>query len=398
MNNKLKHEILSLLEILECANVNNDIQENMKEEKGAILEKGNISNNSYENILPFVIFFLALFLFFKIIEPMITIFLSSILLTYMFYPLYKKIRKRISNQFISIILTILIIVIVFSLPFSYVVSQVTEQSFQFYNSLSSNIARGTIFGLGCISADSEICALINNIEEVSTRTLSKIGFDKDLQKLLPLLQETMTRYLIEIPLAILNGGFILFISYFLFKDGETIVQKIENMLPIRKKTMEKLVDQFEKVTYAVVFGQLFIAISQGVLATIGFYIFGVPLPIFLGVLTAFCALVPVVGTSIVWVPTSLYMILIGYFTQNYSVLSRGVWLFVYGLLVISTMDNILRIKIMQSRADVHPIITIVGVVGGVNLFGVAGLFLGPILLPLIVTYFETFKERFERIE
>ena len=378
--------------------MNNDMTKKMENEKEIVSEKENISNNSYENIVPFVIFFLALFLFFKIIEPMITIFLSSILITYMFYPLYKKIRKRIPNQFLSIILTILVIVIVFSLPFSYIVSQVTQQSFEFYNSLSNNIARGTIFGLGCVSADSDICALINNIEEVSTRTLSKIGFDKNLQKLLPLFQETVTRYLIEIPLAILNGGFILFISYFLFKDGETMARKIEDILPIRKRTMEKLVDQFEKVTYAVVFGQLFIAGSQAFLATIGFYIFGVPLPIFLGVLTAFCALIPVVGTSIVWVPTSLYMILIGYFTQNYNVLSKGVWLFIYGLLVITTMDNILRIKIMDSRAGIHPIITIVGVVGGVNLFGVAGLFLGPILLPLIVTYFETFKERFERFE
>jgi predicted PurR-regulated permease PerM len=285
--------------------------------------------------------------------------------------------------------------VVFSLPFSYIVVQVTQQSFEFYNSLSSNIAKGTIFGLGCSSADSMVCSLINDIEEFSTRSLSKIGFDKKLQEFLPLLQDIVTRYLIEIPLAILNGGFILFISYFLFKDGEQIIQKMAAWLPIRKIAFKKLVDQFERVTYAVVFGQLFVAFSQGFFAIIGFYIFGVPLPIFLGVLTAFCSLIPAVGTAIIWVPASLYMIMIGYFTQNYIILSKGIWLFVYGTLIISTIDNILRIKIMQSRADVHPIITIVGVIGGVNLFGVMGLFLGPILLPLIITYFETFRERFE---
>ena len=102
-----------------------------------------------------------------------------------------------------------------------------------------------------------------------------------------------------------------------------------------------------------------------------------------------------VGTAIIWVPASLYMILIGYFTQNYVILSKGIWLFSYGVLVISTIDNISRIKIMESHADVHPIITIAGVIGGVNLFGVMGLFIGPILLPLIVIYFETFRERFE---
>ena len=354
-----------------------------------------ILNNQYEKTVPFVIFLLALLLFFKILEPMITIFLSSILITYMFYPLYKKVRKRISNQSISIILTIVVIVIILLLPFSYIVFEVTQEGFEFYNSLSSNLEKGALFGFGCTSADSKICSLINNIEKISAQSLSKIGFDKHLQKLLPRLEEILTNYLIEIPLAILTGGFILFISYFLFEDGEKIIQKIVGWLPIRKKTIKKLMDQFEKVTYAVVFGQLFVALAQGVAAVIGFYVFGVPLPFFLGVLTAFFALIPAVGTAIIWVPVSLYMVLTGYFTNDYIILSKGVGLFVYGVLVISTIDNILRVKIVQAKADVHPLLVIAGVIGGVNLFGVIGLFLGPILLPLLITYFETFRERFE---
>jgi predicted PurR-regulated permease PerM len=364
------------------------------EEKTGSEEESNL-NNQYEKIVPFVIFLLALFLFFKIIEPMITIFLSSILLTYMFYPLYKKVRKRISNQFISIILTILVIGIVLLLPFSYVVLEVTQQSLEFYNSLSNNIAKGALFGIGCTSADSKICSLINNIEKFSAQSLSRVGFDKQIQKLLPRLEEILTNYLIEIPLAILNGGFILFISYFLFMDGDKMIKKIVGWLPIRKKTIQKLMDQFEKVTYAVVFGQLFVALAQGFVAVIGFYIFGVPLPIFWGVLTAFFALIPAVGTTIIWVPASFYLVLSGYLTQDYITIAKGVGLFVYGVLIISTIDNILRIKIIEAKADVHPIIIIAGVIGGVNLFGVIGLFLGPILLPLLLTYFETFRERFE---
>lgn len=364
-----------------------------EEEKGS--EEESISNNQFEKIVPFVIFLLALFLFFKIIEPMITIFLSSILITYLSYPLYKKIRKRISNKFLSIILTILVIVIVLLLPFSYLVFEVTQQSFEFYNSLSSNIAKGSLFGIGCTSADSKICSLINNIEKFSAKSLSKIGFDKQLQKILPRLEEILTNYFIEIPLAILNGGFILFISYFLFNDGEKIIQKIVGWVPIRKKAIKKLIDKFEKVTYAVVFGQLFVAMALGFVAIIGFYIFGIPFPIFWGVMTAFFSLIPPVGTAIIWVPASFYLVLSGYLTEDYITLSKGVGLFVYGLLIISTIDNILRLKIIQAKADVQPIILIAGVIGGVNLFGVIGLFLGPIILPLLLTYFETFRERFE---
>jgi len=358
-------------------------------------EEESILDNQYEKIVPFVLFLLALFLFFKLVEPVITIFLSSILLTYMFYPLYKRVRKRIGHQSISIILTILVIVIVLLIPLSYVVSEITLQSFEFYNSFSGNIAKGALFGFGCTSADSKICSILNNIEKFSSESLSKIGFDKQLQKLLPRMEDTLTNYLIGIPLAILDGGLILFISYFLFKDWEKIRQQTVKLLPIRKKTVQKLMDQFEKITYAVVFAELFVALAQGVTAVIGFYVFGVPLPLFLGVLTAFFALIPAVGTAIIWVPISLYLVLIGYLTQDHILMTKGVGLFVYGTLVISTIDNILRVKIIQAKAEVHPLIVITGVIGGVNLFGVVGLFLGPILLPLLITYFETFKERFD---
>jgi predicted PurR-regulated permease PerM len=364
-------------------------------ENETIAKEKNVSNSSYEKVVPFIIFILALFLFFKIIEPMITILLSSILLTYIFYPLYKKIMERVSNSSISAILTILIIVIVISIPFFYIAIQVTQQGSEFYNSLSNNVANGTIFGLECADTGPKICHVINDIERLSMRNLPNIGFNKDILTFLPLLQEIATIYIVEIPIIIINGGFILFISFFLFKDGKKAVQEIADWLPIRKETFEKLVDQFEKVTYAVVFGQLFIALSQGILATIGFYIFGVKLPIFLGVLTTLCSLIPTVGAAIIWIPTSLYMILIGYITQNYVVLSNGIWLFAYGIFAISIIDNILRIKIMEKKADVHPIITILGVIGGVNLFGIMGLFLGPILLPLLMTYFQTFRERFK---
>lgn len=361
----------------------------IEEEIGYEEESG--ANNQYEKIVPSVIFLLAIFLFFKIIQPVITIFLSSILITYLFYPLYKRIRRRISNQSISIILTMLVIVIILLLPFSYVISEVTQQSFEFYNSLSNNIAKGALLGIGCTSADSKICSLINYIERFSAQSLSTMGFDKQLQKLLPRLQDILTEYFIEIPLAILNGGFILFISYFLFKDGEKIIQKIVDWLPIRKNIIKKLLDQSEKVTHAVVFGQLFVALVQGFVGIIGFYIFGIPLPIFWGVMMAFSSLIPPVGTAIIWVPASLYMVLTGYLTNDYTILSKGIGLLVYGVLIISTIDNILRIKIM-TRANIHPLIAIAGVIGGVNLFGAIGLFLGPILLPLLITYFETFRE------
>lgn len=348
----------------------------------------------HSHIVHFIIFVLAVFLFFKIIEPLITIFLTSIIITYVSFPLYKYFKKRITSKFFSIISTIAIVALVLLLPFSYLVFQITQQTFDFYKSLSGNIAQGTLLGFTCEREDSKVCLIINNMEKFSATSLSELGFDKYLQKGLARLVEITTNYLVRIPQAILGTGLALFISYFLFRDGEKIMQKFVKWLPFRENTVSRLINQFKKITYTIVFAQLFVAIAQGVVGMVGFYIFGVPLPIFWGVIMAFFALVPTVGTALVWVPASLFLVLSGYLTQNYIMLVKGIGLFVYGILVISTIDNILRVKIIHAKAEVHPLIVIAGVIGGINLFGIMGLFLGPILTSMLIIYFESFKERF----
>jgi predicted PurR-regulated permease PerM len=149
-------------------------------------------------------------------------------------------------------------------------------------------------------------------------------------------------------------GFVLLISYFLFKDGENIKQKIVGWLPIRRKTGKKLIDQFEKVTYAVVYGQLFVALAQGFIGINGFYVFGVPFPFFWGVMMAFFSMVPPVGTAVFGRLLLCNMVLTGYLTNDYITLSKGIGLFVYGLLIITTIDEFLRIKIIQAKAECAP--------------------------------------------
>lgn len=163
---------------------------------------------------------------------------------------------------------------------------------------------------------------------------------------------------------------------------------------MRKKTIKRLIAEFENIAHTVIYAQLFVALIQGIIGTIGFYLFGVPFPIILGLLLAFCALIPTIGTAIIWVPAASFLILSGYFSHNYWVLGKGIGLFLYGLLIVSTIDNILLAKIVHEKAQVNQIIIIIGVIGGAAMFGVIGIFIGPIILPLLLTYFETFKERY----
>lgn len=350
--------------------------------------------NQYQRIVPFIVFILALVLLFLLVRPMITILLGSILLAYISFPLYKRINKKIPKKFPSIILSLFIISVIILTPFTFLTIEVAQQGFSFYNSLSNNIAKGALFGFGCTSADSKVCSFINHIEKISVDSLSKFGLDKQIQKILPALEEKLTNFILSIPLIIAQIFLALVIAYFILKDWENILKKAVYFLPMRKKTIDKLLKQFKEIAHTVIYAQLFVALVQGTLATIGFYIFGVPLPVFFGVLVAFCSLIPTIGTAIIWVPVSLLMALSGYLSHDYGMLGRGIGLFFYCLIIISVIDNFLLARIVHSKTHVNQIFVIVGVIGGASLFGVVGIFIGPILLPLLVTYFKTFKERF----
>ena len=325
---------------------------------------------------------------------MITIMLSSILLAYITFPLYNRIIKKVSNKSLSIILSLLIIVLIVLIPFAFLAFETTREGYQFYDSLSSKISKGALFGFGCTSEDSEVCSLLNRVERFSLERLSMFGFDKQLEKLMPVFEEKITKFILSIPIVIAQIFLTLVISYFVLKEWESILKKVVDLLPIRAKTIKRLTEDFGNITHTVIYAQLFVAVAQGIVGAIGFYIFGVPFPIVLGVMMAFCALIPTAGTAIIWIPASMFLILSGHFSHDNWVLGKGICLFLYGLLIISTIDNILFAKIVQAKAKVNQIIVIIGVIGGASMFGVVGIFIGPILLPLLITYFQTFKERF----
>jgi predicted PurR-regulated permease PerM len=351
-------------------------------------------HDEYQKIVPFILFALALILLFKLIQPLITIILSATLLAYITHPLSNKILKKVKNKTTAIILALLIISLIILIPFSFLIFEITKQGNYFHDSISHKIEGGELFGFGCTSADSKVCELLNQAEQFSKEKLSTFGLDNQIEKMLPVMQEKIINFILSMPILVAEIFITLVITFFILKDWRNIVKKISNILPMRTKTKKRLIHEFGKITHTVIYAQLFVAMVQGIIGMIGFFIFGIPFPIILGAAMAFCALIPTIGTALIWLPASAYLIMMGYFYGDYIIMFKGIGLFFYGLLIISTIDNVLLAKIVHEKAKVNQIVVIIGVIGGAALFGIAGLFIGPTLLPLLLTYFETFKERF----
>jgi predicted PurR-regulated permease PerM len=173
---------------------------------------------------------------------------------------------------------------------------------------------------------------------------------------------------------------MLFVLFFVLRDGPALAQRVVRMLPIEERMRGRLWQHLKEVTRAVFMGIGVTALVQGALVGVGFWIAGLPSALVFGVLAALFALVPLVGTVIVWGPGALYLASQG----DYG---HAIFLTLWGTIAVGMVDNFLRPLLISGRAEVPTLAVFIGVMGGLQAFGFIGLFVGPIVLGLLVALF-----------
>jgi predicted PurR-regulated permease PerM len=173
---------------------------------------------------------------------------------------------------------------------------------------------------------------------------------------------------------------MLFVLFFVLRDGPVLAQRVVRMLPIEERMRGRLWQHLKEVTRAVFMGIGVTALVQGALVGVGFWISGLPSALVFGVLAALFALVPLVGTVIVWGPGALYLASQG----DYG---HAIFLTLWGTIAVGMVDNFLRPLLISGRAEVPTLAVFIGVMGGLQAFGFIGLFVGPIVLGLLVALF-----------
>lgn len=177
---------------------------------------------------------------------------------------------------------------------------------------------------------------------------------------------------------LLLGIFITIIStYYLFVDGDKAASFVSEITPLTKSQQSSIYNTFEGMCRAVVIGTIATAAIQGLLIGFGFLIFGVPQALLFTIVAAFMAMVPFVGASPVWIGGAIYL-LIDHHTFS------GIGLAIFGIL-ISLMDNIIKPWIMSGKSNLHPLLVLISVIGGIGAFGLTGVFLGPVLMGVFVS-------------
>lgn len=188
-----------------------------------------------------------------------------------------------------------------------------------------------------------------------------------------------------------NIAMMYFMMYYMLTNIERITQATNNYLPFGQENIRLLAQELKSMTVSNSIGVPLVAVAQGIAAGVGYSVFGLPDPIFWAVITAFVSILPVIGTTMVWAPAALYL-------MAGSSLMMGIGLLVYGGLVIINIDNLARLFIQKQFADVHPAITIFGVIIGLNLFGLPGLIFGPLMLSYFVMFIKMYRRLYVQTE
>ena len=346
---------------------------------------------TYPKIVYWTLFIILLIASLIVIWPFFYVVIGGMILAYIFYPIYKRVLKKIKKDWIAALVTSLLIILVFSVLAVLVVNLFANEAYVTYILLKQNLATVTTSQITCGESGIK-CSVINYFSKIVGDSHVSLYINNALAKAATYMIDKATNFIISIPTLALDLFIMLFIMYYTFKDGEKLVKKVWLILPLKKDHQAKIGKRVEEIINSTIYGSIVVSLIQGVVAVIGYYIFGLHSPLILGIATAFAALLPSIGTALIWLPASLVLIIDGLSSTSTTTVFNGIGLLIYGLLIISTIDNLVKPKLIGNRAELHPAFVLLGVFGGLITFGFIGLVLGPLLLALFVTFVEIYEE------
>ena len=350
----------------------------------------------------FAAFFFAVFLFLlSQLYALFAIFLKpliwTVILVLTFYPVFEVFLQwlggRRSAAALGMTLFIMLLVIV---PLSFFSSLLTTQMFELYEGMKNAAESGQLQHLLSSWQDTTLGQLW---QKWSPRIATK--FDLDLPHLLLTAANNTSQYIVaHVPdvaknllVLLLNAAIVSFSLFFLFRDGEEFFHVFRDLIPMETRHKEAIFHQFYETVSAVVQGMVVTAVVQGVLAWIGFSVVALfsvvslPYSFFLGCASAVASVQPLGGAAAVWLPVAMYVGLSGSWPW-------AIGLIVYGSVVISGIDNVIKPLIIGERTKLPTLFLFFGILGGLQAYGFLGVFLGPVVLATIMAFVKIYRETY----
>jgi predicted PurR-regulated permease PerM len=322
---------------------------------------------------------IALYLCWLMLRPFLGVLAWAVVLVIVFYPVHRQLGTRIKHRSLRALLSCLLVVLVVVLPLTVLTVAVGQELAKVVPSLPSAAEMASrqtpLLGRASEWLHDRFGVDTLRMQEFLLQQVRNVG-----ERLLGASFNLMG----NIVSSIVKAFFVIFTMYYLFRDGDKIVARLPDALPLRREQSETIILRTQQVVSASVYGVVTIAGLQGLLGGLAFWILGIPSPVLWAVLMAFVCMIPVAGSFLVWLPLAIYLMVTGHWT-------RAVLLIIWGALVISTIDNFLRPKLVGGQTRLHELFVFFAVLGGLSVFGLLGIVLGPVVLAITLGLLQTFQ-------
>lgn len=334
-----------------------------------------IEKSKFKDLIVYVLVFSLFILAAILIYPLGRAIIYGILLGYIFYPIYKFVLKRLKYENVSAFLVCLLVVTIFLGIMALLLTSILKQGVSFYLSLQDLDFSGILESVlptsiyDSVSSTGLVGSLSTSISNLLVNYFGKLN-----------------EWIIDLPSLALKLFVVFFVFFFSLKDGEKALDYLRSLSPLKKETHDKFFTQFKEITNSVLVGQIVIGIVQGIVAGIGYFIFDVQNALFLTMVSTIFGVIPIIGPWLVWIPVDLYL-----FTTGNT--GSAIGILIYGTIIISGIDNLLRPVIVSRQTKINSGIILIGMIGGLFVFGLLGLIIGPLILSYILLVMELYRKK-----
>ncbi len=324
----------------------------------------------------------ALIFAYIVMQSFLTIFLLAAVLSIIAYPVYGRIlaatrQRRSLSAFLTCCLVILMVI----LPALALLTITAHESVQIYGFLNEKVRSGVITQ----SLMPQVLALQQKY--VPQLDITSLDPGKTVTDLAGNLSKQLigmsTKALAAVTSTVWEFFLMLFALYYMLKEGREFLEWVAHMLPLSSSLEKEISRQFQEVSKSAFYGTFLTAILQGILGGMGFWIAGLPALVW-GTAMAFFSLIPMVGTAIIWLPAALWLLLT-------AKTGWGIFLIVWGVVVVGMSDNLIRPLLMKGKNPLHPSFIFFSLIGGLASFGLLGILLGPLSLVLLLVILEAYE-------
>ena len=315
---------------------------------------------------------LGLLVFF-LLKPVLVSVVAGLILAYIFMPLYNWLVSRLRSKNLSASIVLFFLLAIVVIPIWFLVPILVNQIFEIFQltqSLDIVSFTRSLFPTASDTFLAQISATTSSIiSKLSSSTLNLI-----------------VNVFLEAPTLLLHMFIIGFVFFVGLRDSAKMKEMAKELSPFNKSKEKILVKQFRDITDSLVYGQIIVGVVQGLLAGLGMLIFGIDNALLLTILAMLFAIIPTLGPYVVYIPVTLILLSTGNTTIAIAYLA-------YNLLIVSTLDNVLRTYIVSRRTKMNSAIVFVGMMAGLFMFGIIGLLLGPLIISYFLVLLQLYKEK-----